>query len=145
MGNRQKWYTNQMTANHLTKNRQSIFWILVLLFSMFIPITNTPKSQTHRMILTNTSQTHCWFSWVILNRCEYHLHLKSIVIDSFLIFMTSPDNSWHVKDTERVAVDLSNFRNCGDSIGQVSSNRSGNPPTYPPTQFCLLIAWFCIF
>ena len=73
---------------------------------MFLPITNTSKSQTHRMILTNTSQTHFWFSWVILNRCEYHLHLKSIVIDSFLIFMTSPDNSWHVNNTERVTLEV---------------------------------------
>ena len=31
--------------------------------------------------------------------------------------------------TAIVAVDLSNFRNCGDSIGQVSWNRSRNPPT----------------
>ena len=96
MGNRQKWYTNQMTANHLTKNRQSIFWILVPVHThnKHIQITNT-SNDPHKQIFF-------WFSWVILNRCEYHLHLKSIVIDSFLIFMTTPDNTRHVNNTERV-------------------------------------------
>ena len=34
---------------------------------------------------------------------------------------------------ERVAIDLNDVSNYGDSVGQVSWNRAENPPTYPPT------------
>tara|TARA_Y100001968_G_scaffold329099_1_gene377678 strand:+ start:717 stop:959 length:243 start_codon:yes stop_codon:yes gene_type:complete len=44
------------------------------------------------------------------------------------------DVFWHLKNAERVVVDPSNFRNCEDPIGHTCRNRSGNPPTYPPTQ-----------
>ena len=46
------------------------------------------------------------------------------------MFLAQSGTTWHFKITERVAVDLSKFRNYGDSIGQVSWNRAENPPTH---------------